>query len=141
MTDLITFLEDLYGTGRMSAQAHFDCLVRCAKMQLPEPMHVFIPVNMDEMQGLFTASADKVAFTMFSQMPDYETISAHFDYKPKPGAGLDWELTKFSFTPNIFSPTYTVSTLQDAVVMSRTIAKWKKKGQIELFDAGETAVQ
>ena len=126
----IAMMESLLQDGKLAAQEHFETLIAATKKVLPESFWPEIPANMDDMGGLFSASSKTVYLSFFTKMDDYHPINANFKYLADQSL---WVFDKFSLTVgvSVFGREFYADTLADAIFVSRKIASWKTRAELE----------
>ncbi len=146
----IELLDEIHAKGLAAAQAHFDSLVTCMHSVLPEGVKDTIPTSLDNVAGLFSASTELFYLTILFDKPGYQSISVVFEHKvsqyPSEShpTGTYWAFKKFSVMigeGGIFSmpKEYVAMRIEDALVLSKQIAKYREKYAAEATPMPETA--
>ncbi len=140
MNTTIELLDEIHAKGLAAAQAHFDSLVTCMHSVLPDGVKDTIPTSLDNVAGLFSASTELFYLTILFDKPGYQSLSVVFDYK----TDIGWAFKKFSVMigeGGIFSmpKEYVAMRIEDALVLSKQIAKYREKYAAEATPMPETA--
>ncbi len=130
MTTSIELLDQIHAKGLSAAQAHFDALVVCMHSALPDGVKDTIPKTLDDVAGLFSASTELFYLTILHDKPGYQSISVVFEHKDK------WAFKKFSVMigdGGMFAlpKEYVAMRIEDALVLSKQIAKYRDKYEAE----------
>ncbi len=143
MSSNIEVLDKIHAKGLAAAQAHFDALVACIHSVLPDGVKDTIPKTLGDVAGLFSASTKEFYLVILHDKPGYESMNAVFCYK----SGEDfatpgyvgwrevhpcWYLKKFCVMiggDGLFQAPkeYTANCIEDALVLSKQIAKYRDK--------------
>lgn len=141
----IELLDAIHAKGLVASQEHFETLIRCIDRILPEGVRDTIPKTLDEVTGLFSASTKEFHLTILHDKPGYEALTAVFEYQISDITSRgNWLLKKFSVLiggEGMFSmpKEYTATCIEDALVLSKRIAKYLEKYATEAVPMPETA--
>ena len=122
MSELLVLLEDLGIRGSEAAERHFQGLITAIRAAFPEPLWVDAPPSRAEVSGMFTASTKHVYVQVLKNLPDYEQLTAVFNYEAEV-----WTLEKFVLSFGFMGPSYTAYNLRDAVLLSRLAVTMRSK--------------
>ena len=122
-------LDELHAKGLAAAQEHFYGLVECMHSVLPNGVNGTIPKTLADVAGLFSASTKECSLVILHNTPGYQSMNAVFEYNAESG----WSLKKFSVmigdSNSLFQipKEYTASCIEDALVLSKQIFKYREK--------------
>lgn len=136
MSEILVCLEQMGIEGSNRAERHFAALVECAKRVFPEPLWPEIPSGQLELGGIFTASSRTVYIQIFNNLPDYEPVTAVFEYDTEK---VQWEVKRYSISLGLFASTYHAYTVEDGVLLSRQMASIRAKATVAQQASEETA--
>lgn len=137
-------LDNIHAKGLSTAQAHFESLVECMHSVLPDGVKETIPKTLDEVAGLFSASTKEFFLVILPDKPGYESMNAVFEYQGIGPTAAGWSLKKFSVLiggNGMFQAPkeYIAMTIEDALVLSKQIFKYREKYAAENIPMPETA--
>lgn len=145
----LELLDTIHAKGLVAAQAHFEALVAVMNSVLPDGVKDTIPKTLDEVAGLFSASTKEFYLIILANTPGYESMNVVFKYAitraPLADYGLPgWCFKKFSVmigSTSMFSAPkeYTATCIEDALVLSKRIAKYREQYVADNIPMPETA--
>jgi len=118
-------LESLHETGKQRAYEHFTRLCTEALRTLPPSLHGDVPLTVESLGGLFSASSTEVYITVLKDCPDYYPINVEFKFEKTSMMG--WKFSEYYISMGMFgSVVIRAKTIEDILVVSRKIASMNK---------------
>ena len=113
-------LDRLCALGTKRALEHFSVLRSAALRLLPESLHGDVPLTVEGLGGLFSASSTGVHITVLRDLQEYFPVHVNFEYR-----GESWYFKDYSISLGLFGGNVTAKTIEDIVMMSRNLASMK----------------